>query len=73
MNAEIMFFVCLESFPVQGLEIQSTPRHTFYVLAINLTPDLVIGSVIGEEDEGVEEVICAMLGWKDSHGPEGED
>ena len=51
----------------------STPRHTFYVLAINLTPDLVIGSVIGEEDEGVEEVICAMLGWKDSHGPEGED
>ena len=47
----------------------TTPTHGYYVLATNLTQDLVMGVVIGEEDEGLVEEMQAALGWDDAHFP----
>ena len=47
----------------------TTPFHGYYVLATNLTKGLVIGMVIGEEDEGLDEEMQARLGWDDAHFP----
>ena len=40
-----------------------TPGHGYYVLAWNLNKDDVMGLIIGEEDEGIDEVWQKKLGW----------
>lgn len=46
-----------------------TPGHGYYVLATHLDKDLVLGTIIGEEDRGVDEDIQKKLGWESEYGP----
>ena len=47
----------------------STPGHGFFALATNLDKNNVIGIIIGEEDEGLDEEWQERLGWDCAWAP----
>ena len=47
----------------------STPGHGYFVLATNLDQNYVMGMIIGEEDEGLDEEWQQRLGWTNEYVP----